>query len=343
MGTREAMQGALEMMGWKRRGVARAALLAAGLGLLPAQGLAAGEAPALQQMTCTVEGMLEDVRVGLKEGSPAYQRYVRARLKEAALAMSPDALQAAFGQERDPAVLEVVGEALATKASNAEAPELIQSVLSRASQDADPRLRAAALKGLRGAPSVEFMAKNGNVVTYEQLVRDPSPEVRQAVAENLVAESAQIYFGHDKTLAETAVAVAAASPDPAVAARLLGEVSMEQVGPETVGRLTQQLRAEDVGVRAAAAKALGGVPGVEAEGVRRSLMELYRGDKDPAVRKAALEGLARLGQSGARPLLQSLRGVDPAMDPEIDAWLSAMKLNLQEWHLLLREKQRIRK
>ena len=31
------------------------------------------------------------------------------------------------------------------------------------------------------------------------------------------------------------------------------------------------------------------------------------------------------------------------MDPEIDAWLSALSLDLQEWHLLLREKQRIRK
>jgi hypothetical protein len=31
------------------------------------------------------------------------------------------------------------------------------------------------------------------------------------------------------------------------------------------------------------------------------------------------------------------------MDAEIDAWLSAMKLNLQEWHLLLREKQKLRK
>jgi hypothetical protein len=281
--------------------------------------------------------------VGLKEGSPAYRRYVRTRLQEAAIAMSPDALRAAVNQERDPEVLEVVGAALATKASNAETPELIQPLLSRASQDADPRLRAAALKGLRGAASVELMAKNGNIINYEQLVRDAAPEVRQAVAENLVAESAQIYFGHDKTVSETAVKVAAASQDPAVTAKLLGEVSMEQVGPETVAQLSRQLRSEDVGVRAAAARALGGVPGTQAEGVRGSLVELFRGDKDPAVRKATLEALARLGQSSARPLLESLRGVDPAMDAEINAWLGAMKLNLQEWHLLLREKQRLRK
>jgi HEAT repeat protein len=187
------------------------------------------------------------------------------------------------------------------------------------------------------------MAQNGNVVTYEQLVRDSAPEVRQAVAENLVSESSQIYFGHDKNVSEMAVKVAAASKDPEVAAKLLGEVSMEKVGHETVEQLNRLLRSEEPGMRAAAAKALGGVPGAEAAGVRRSLVELFRGDKDPAVRKATLEALARLGQSSARPLLESLRGVDPAMDPEINAWLSAMKLNLQEWHLLLREKQRLRK
>jgi hypothetical protein len=318
----------------------RMALLAVGLLSTPA--LAEGETP-LRRVACTMEGMLEDVRVGLKSGSPAYQKYVRTRLKEAAIAMSPDALRAAVAQERDPAVLEVVGAALATKASNAESPELVQALLSRASQDADPSLRAAAVKALRGTPSVEFMQKNGNVITYQQLARDAAPEVRQAVVENLVEESAKVFFGHDKTVSETAVAVAAEAKDPALAAKLLGEVSMEQVGPEAVAKLTQQLRSEDAGLRTAAAKALGGVPGRESVGARSSLLELFRGDKDANVRKAALEGLARLGQSSARPLLESLRGVDPAMDPEIDAWVSAMKLNLQEWSLLLREKQRLRK
>jgi hypothetical protein len=35
--------------------------------------------------------------------------------------------------------------------------------------------------------------------------------------------------------------------------------------------------------------------------------------------------------------------VDARMDPEIDAWLGAMQYNLQEWDLLLREKQRLRR
>jgi HEAT repeat protein len=339
MGTRNARRATSR----GRLGTLRLTLVAAGLGLLPSPGLAAGDRPVPQRVACTVDGMLEEVRAALKEGSPAYQRYVRTRLKEAALAMSPELLQQAVTHERDPAVLEVVGAALATKASHAEAPELIQPLLSRAGQDADPRLRAAAVKALSGTPSVEFMEKNGNVVTYEQLVRDSAPEVRQAAADNLVEESAKVYFGHDQRVSEAAVAAAAASPDPAVAAKLLGEVSMEQVGPEAVAQLTRQLRSEDVGLRAAAAKALGGVPGPLSEGARSSLVELFRGDREPAVRRAALEGLARLGQSRAMPLLESLRGVDPAMDPEINAWLSALRLNLQEWSLLLREKQRLQR
>ena len=298
----------------------RAALLSALAWLLPTPALATGPTPGLQPVQCTVEGMLDDVRAALKDGSPALKRYVKLRLKEAAIAMSPEGLQAAFSRERDPAMLETLGAALATKASNAEAPELVQPVLARASGDSDPAVRAAAVRSLRAVGSVEFMAKNGSVVTYEQLARDPSPEVRMAVAENLVAESHEVYRGHDKTVSETAVATAAASQDPAVAAKLLSEVSMEKVGPEAVDTVMRQLRSEDPRLRAAAATALGGVPGASAEGARTSLVDLYRSEKDPAVRKAALQGIARLGQANATPLLQSLRGVDRAMDPEIDAW-----------------------
>ncbi|MCP3139239.1 HEAT repeat domain-containing protein [Pyxidicoccus xibeiensis] len=326
-----------------KKWLGRTALLSALLCLPPPSALATGPVEPLRPATCTVESMLEDVRAGLKGGSPALQRYLKLRLKEAAIAMPAEALQAALAREKDPAVLEALGAALATKASNAENPSLVQPLLARATGDADPSVRAAAVRSLRAMPSVEFMAKNGGVVNYEQLVRDPSPEVRTAVAENLVAESAEVYSGHDRRVSETAVSVAAAANDPAVAAKLLGEVSMEAVGPEAVAQVTKQLRSDDARLRASAATALGGVPGGEVEGARRSLVELYRTDSDPAVRKAALQGLARLGQSGARPLLESLRGVDRAMDPEIDAWLSAMSLNLQEWELLLREKQRLRR
>lgn len=304
---------------------------------------ASAAAPLLTPSTCTVETMLVDVRAALKDGSPALRRYVKVRLREAALALPVAELQAALEREREPEVLEALGAALATKASHAESPTLVQPLLARAAGDADPAARAAAVRALRATPSVEFMAKNGGVVTYEQLARDASPEVRRAVADNLLEESTQVYSGHDRAVSETAVAVASAMEDPAVAAKLLGEISMEAVGHEAVERVTGHLKSEDPGLRAAAATALGGVPGAEAEGARRSLTETFRRDSSPAVRKAALEGIARLGQSSARPLLESLRGVDASMDLEIDAWLSALKLNLQEWHLLLREKQRLRR
>ncbi len=297
----------------------------------------------LNPAVCTFEGMVDDVRGALRTGSPAFKRYVRERLKESVLALPPEVLQAAVERERDPEVLEVLSAALSAQVSRMEKPEVLQPLLTRATKDADPAARAAAVRGMRGIGSVDAMAKSGSRVTYEQLIRDPAPEVRQAVVENLVHENAKVYFGHDQGVSEAAISAALASRDPEATARLLREVSTEQVGPEAVRRLSEPLRSESPAVRAAAATALGGVPAASTPGARASLVEAYRTDKDPAVRKAALEGIARLGQSGARPLLESLRGVDPAMDPEIDAWLSAMKLNLQEWHLLLREKQRRRK
>jgi HEAT repeat protein len=320
----------------------RAALLAALLWLSPAVATEP-QATVLKPATCTVEGMLDDVRAALKSGSPALRKYVKLRLKEAALAMPADSLQAALARERDPGVLEALGAALSTKASNAEDPTLVQPLLARASGDADPAVRAAAVRSLRATPSVEFMEKNGGVVTYEQLVRDPSPEVRAAAVDNLVAESAEVYSGHDRRVSEAAVAAAAAAEDPAVAAKLLGEVSMEAVGPDAVEQVRKQLRSEDPALRASAATAMGGVPGASSEGAMRSLVDLFKTDTDPGVRKAALLGIARLGMSNARPVLESLRGVDRGMDPEIEAWLAALSLNLQEWELLFREKQRLRR
>ncbi|MFP2961497.1 hypothetical protein ACLEPN_27735 [Myxococcus sp. 1LA] len=237
--------------------VGRAALLVALSSLLP---VTARAEATLRPAQCTVQGMLNDVRTAMKSGSPALKRYVKMRLKEAALAMPAESLLAALSDERNPEVLEALGAALATKASNAENPGLIQPLLARATGDADPALRAAAVRGLRGVPSVEFMEKNGGVVTYEQLVRDASPEVRAAVADNIVSESADVYSGHDRRVSEAAVSVAAASEDPAVAAKLLREVSMEAVGHEAVEQVKRQLRAEDPSLRAAAATALGVCP-----------------------------------------------------------------------------------
>ncbi len=331
------------MCGWKMGW--RVALVGLGAWLVPAvaSAQASGGSQPVKRVACTFAGMMDDLRAGLKTGSPAYKKYVKERLKQAAKAMPPDELRAAVAQERDPDVLESLGEALATQASFTEDPSQVKPLLDRALNDGDPKLRAAAVRGLRGTGSVEMMAKNGGEASYERLIRDSAPEVREAVVGNLVQEDAKVYFGHGREVSETAVATALASRDPEAAARLLSQVSMEQVSPALVEQLTGQLRSEHPGLRAAAATALGGVPGASSQSSRQALVDLYRTDNDPAVRKAALEGIARLGLSGSRATLESLRGVAPGLDPEIDAWVTAMNRNLQEWSLLQREKQRLRK
>ena len=321
----------------------RAALLLAATCLLPTSATAQDNAVPLRKVTCSFSGMVQELRGAMKTGSPAYRKYALEQLKMATKAMPSEELLALVEQEREPEVLEALGAALVSKAGFVEDPALVRPLLKRAQTDADPNLRAAAIKSLRATGSVDLMAKNGNTVTYEQLIRDNSPVVREAVVANLVEENAKVYFGHDRTVSETAVNTALASSDPELAAKLLRQVSMEQVGSDTVRKLTGQLRTENPSLRAASATALGGVPWAESPGATGSLVELYRNESDPAVRKAVLQSLVRLGMSGARPTLQSLRGVAPSMDPEIDAWLAALNLNLQEWHLLLREKERIRK
>jgi hypothetical protein len=165
--------------------------------------------------------------------------------------------------------------------------------------------------------------------------------VRAAAVDNLIFESAEVYFGHERAVSEAAVKAAAESRDPALAAKLLAETSMEQVGSRAVGTLVEKLASDSTELRAAAARALGGVPGAEAETATRALVERYRIEVERVVRAAILEGLVRLGLGGARPTLESLRSVDPALAPEIDAWLRVLAMNLQEWSIVLREKQRI--
>ena len=225
-------------------------------------------------------------------------------------------------------------------ALGASRPDELPCALDRAVRDADPAARAAAVRSLRGIGSVEAIAETQSA-GYEQLIRDAAPEVRTAVVENLISESAQIYFGHDRAVAEKAVQVAALAPDAKLSAKLLSEVSTEQLGHETVQTLLGLLAGSDVEVRAAAAHALGGVPAGESAEVRAALLARYEKDDAAAVRKAILEALARLGMSSAVPLLESLRGVDATMKLEIDQWLEALRSGLQEWHLVLREKQQL--
>jgi HEAT repeat protein len=325
---------------WRASGRGAALGLLVGGWLLAAPAACAAEA--VQQTTCSFPAMLDDLRAALRAGTPEFQRYTRELLKEAALAMPPGELVAAIEGEREPAVLEALGAALATRASNTTDPALLRPLLRRAARDADPALRAAAVRGLRGTGSVEALAKHADLVSYEQLVRDPAPEVREAATQNVIHENQKVYFGHHAPATEAAISMAVASPDPALAARLLGEVSMARASPEGVRQLTRQLDSDSPVLRRAAATALGGVPASEAPGARGALLELYRGEREPGVRKAILRSIAQLGQATAVPTLESLRGVDPSMGPEIEAWLKALRLPVQEWSLIRREKERLR-
>ena len=296
----------------------------------------ADDPPPSEPALCAMDWVLDAARTGLHQGSPAYKKYLRALLKEAALTMPIEALRAAVEMERDPAALEALGAALATRSSYDEDPTLLQVLLERAARDADPKLRAAAVRGLRATGSVETLASFDDALGYEALVRDPSPEVRSAVADNLVAENTEVYGGRDARVADTAARVAAASPDPDVAARLLSTISMEQASKATVASLRQTLAADDPRLRAGAALALGSAP-PDAD-TPELLAKQFRSESDIEVRKAILHALARHGQATAVPTLRSLRGADAVLDAEIDAWIAALGLGLQEWHLIVREK-----
>ncbi|HEX2569046.1 MAG TPA: HEAT repeat domain-containing protein [Polyangia bacterium] len=316
--------------------------LALGLfGATPALAAGEGHAP-IHQVECSVDSMLNDVRLGLKKGTPAFKKYLKNFLREAAPGMPFEQLRSAFEQERDPEMVEALGGALAARSSRNSNPQEISPVLARINRESDPASKAAAIRGLRGIGSVETLGKVGGL-SYEQLMRDPSPEVREAVVGNLIEENSKVYFGHDKAVSETAVNAALGSNDPKLAAKLLSEVSMEKVGHQTVQQLSQNLHNEDPTLRGATVKALGGVPGSESSTVRNSITDLYRTDNDPQVRKAALESIARLGMGGSISTLESLRSVDPSMSKEIDAWITALKKGLQEWSLVEREKQRLLK
>lgn len=68
---------------------------------------------------------------------------------------------------------------------------------------------------------------------------------------------------------------------------------------------------------------------------------MYREEPDEGVRKALLQSVAQLGFEGAIPDLQRLRAMDPGLAREADAWIQVLGMGLQEWSLLLREKQRL--
>ncbi|RKH38809.1 HEAT repeat domain-containing protein [Corallococcus llansteffanensis] len=301
-----------------------------------AQSTAPSTAPALQGETCSVPGLMDQIRRGLASKSPAYQRYLRALLREAAVTLPGAELQAAFERETDPVMAEHLAAALVARSEREADRDAMQAVAKRALEDRDPAVRSATVRAMRRTGALE---KTGDL--YERLMRDASPEVRMEAATNLVEDNKFVYAGQHGPATDTAVAAAAASTDPKATARILATLNTEKLGAEAAGTLQGLLRSDSAEVRRSAALALGGVPAEQMSPAREALVSMYRGERDAGVRKALVQGIAQLGFASAVPELQRLKGIDPSMAPEIDAWIRALDTGLQEWELLLREKQRL--
>ncbi len=293
------------------------------------------EAPALQAGSCSVEGLMDSIRRGLGSKSEAYKQYLRTLLRESAVNLPLAELQAAFAREYDPVMVEHLAAALVARTERGLEDESFQLVAKRALEDRDPSLRAATVRAMRRTGALE---RTGDM--YERLVRDASPEVRMEAATNLVEDTREVYGGHHGPAADSAVAAAVAAEDPQVTAKVLGQLMTGEISAKSARKLEGLLRSDSPEVRAAASTALGGVPVTEMASARQALVGMYRDEKDPTVRKAILQSVARLGFSGAVPELQRLRGVDPSMAPEIDSWIRVLQMNHQDWSLILREKQR---
>ncbi len=317
----------------------RALLFALTLRLLvpaPASAQVLAPGPELQGEACSVEGLMDSIRRGLQSDSAAYKKYLRTLLRESAVTLPDAELRAAFARETDPVMLEHLAAALVARTERGADPSAQQAVAKRALEERDPTLRAATVRSMRRTSALE---NTGDL--YERLVRDPSPEVRQEAATNLVEDIQHVYAGALGSATDTAVSAAAASTDPKVTAKILGNLDTQKAGADSARKLQSLLRSDDAEVRRAAATALGGVPAEQMASARESLVGMYRGERDAGVRKALVQSIAQLGFSSAVPELQRLRSIDPGMAPEIDAWIRVLGMDLQEWSLLLREKQRL--
>jgi HEAT repeat protein len=159
------------------------------------------------------------------------------------------------------------------------------------------------------------------------------------VVANLTEEAAR-NFGRFQGVAEQAVALASEATDAKTAAGLLGASSIEAARAPAVDSVRQLLQgSEHPEVRAAAARALGTVSASESARTMHALTERYGTEGSREVRGAILESIARLGLTNAVPVLQKLKGVDPAMDGDIDTWLALLASQPQTWNLLLHDKQ----
>lgn len=292
--------------------------------------------PALEGESCSVQGLMDQIRRGMGSKSKAYKNYLRMLLREAAVTLPDAELRAAFERETDPVMAEHLAAAMVARSEREADRDAMQAVAKRALEASDPAIRAATVRSMRRTGAIE---KTGDM--YERLVRDSSPEVRMEAAENLVADNQFVYAGQYGPATDAAVAAAAASNDPKVTAKILGNLYTEKISAESASKLKGLLSSSEPEVRQAAALALGGVPAEHMASAREALTTMYRGERDPGVRKALVQSIAQLGFSGAVPELQRLRGVEPSLAPEIDAWIRVLQMGLQEWNLILREKQRL--
>jgi hypothetical protein len=292
--------------------------------------------PALQGGSCSVQGLMDSIRRGLQSNSEAYKKYMRTLLRESAVTLPDSELRAAFERETDPVMAEHLAAALVARTERGADPEAIKAVARRALEERDPAVRAATVRSMRRTSALE--STDG---AYEKLVRDPSPEVRQEAATNIVEDIQHVYAGFHGPASDAAVSAAAAATDPKVTAKILGSMDTQKISADSAGRIQSLLRSDDAEVRKAAALALGGVPAEQMASARQSVLAMYRDERDAGVRKALLQSIAQLGFIGAVPELQRLRSVDPSLAPEIDTWIRVLNLDLQEWNLILREKQRL--
>ncbi|HEX5752561.1 MAG TPA: HEAT repeat domain-containing protein [Archangium sp.] len=294
----------------------------------------------LRAVPCELDSLVEEYRQG--KGSPAWRRYVMEQLRGILENLPPEQLWAKVEAEQDPEVLEALTALWVMRFNLTGNREVLERVLDKAGRETDPGRKAVMVRALRASdePASEVLAKAESTrQAYRQWVKDPAPEVREAVVGNLTDEAAR-NFGRFQGVAEQAVALASEASDPKTAAGLLSASSIEAARTPAVDSVRQLLeKSEHPEVRAAAAKALGTVQVGETGRTMKALTERFATEGSREVRGAILESISRLGLSGAVPVLQKLKGVDPAMDGEIDTWLTLLASQPQTWNLLLRDKQ----
>jgi hypothetical protein len=298
-------------------------------------------ADALRTVPCELGPLLDEYRKA--RPSPAYRRYVREQVRGLAETLPAEQLWSRLVAERDAELLALVAEAWVGRYARDPKPAIVERLVKHLEGEREPALRATLVRALQhtGEPSTELLGRSvlKGQDPYAAWVKDPAPEVRQAVVDNVREEAAR-NFGRFQGVAEKAVALAQEATDPKVQAGLLTATSIEAARAPAVATVRGLLeKAESPEVRAAAARALGTVRASEAASTMKALAAHYAVEQERTVRGALLEGIAHLGLGGAVPVLQQLRELDPSMRDEVGSWLALLASNPQTWTLLMQDKQ----